>query len=121
MDYSNKKYDYQRRNYTRHLYSSAKYKAGIRNIKFNLTEDEIKQKFEDQEFKCYYTNIKFDFINNGDHYPSLDRIDSSKDYNFSNLVICIQKLNLMKNVLSIDEFVYLCKKVANNKKLKKKA
>lgn len=120
MNYSNPRYKYKRENFIKYLNTTAKYTANKRGISYNLTEDEIKSKFTEQKYKCFYTGIKFDFLNNGNYYPSIDRLDSSKGYVFSNIVICIQKLNLMKHTLELEEFIYFCKKVANNKNLKKK-
>lgn len=43
---------------------------------------------------------------------SIDRIDSSKGYDFGNIQWVHKEINLMKNVLSQDRFIELCKSVS---------
>lgn len=52
--------------------------------------------------KCYYTNKNFG--NDEFNSPSIDRIDSSKEYIKGNVVICRAGINIMKNDLDLDSF-----------------
>ena len=45
---------------------------------------------------------------------SLDRIDSTKGYVENNVQWTLKKINIMKNVFSQKEFIYLCNKVSKN-------
>lgn len=45
---------------------------------------------------------------------SLDRIDSSKGYVEDNICITTIAINIAKNDLSKEDFIEMCKKVANN-------
>ena len=74
-----------------------------REIEFTLTIDEFKKLL--QKKRCYYTGIRLSDIcppNGGtplQNYRTFDRIDSSKGYTKSNTVVCIHKVNEIKNML----------------------
>lgn len=84
---------------------------------FQLSKQDIEDILEKQNYKCYYTGIEFDRIlddTNKLTHPTLDRIDSSKGYTKENVVICTWWSNISKNDLSKEDFIEMCKKVANN-------
>ena len=58
----------------------------------------------------YYTGEPILDINN----MSLDRIDSSKGYVEDNICITTIAINIAKNDLSKEDFIEMCKTVANN-------
>lgn len=66
--------------------------------------------YKAQEGKCYYSGISF----SKDYRPSVDRIDSSKGYIKGNIVICEDKINVMKSNLSIKEFKERIVNIYNN-------
>lgn len=49
-----------------------------------------------------------------DYRPSVDRIDSNKGYIKGNIVICEDKINVMKSNLSIKEFKERIVNIYNN-------
>lgn len=77
---------------------------------YNLTLDYIKQLLLDQDYKDYYTGS---IPENYEEY-SIDRIDSSKGYVEGNVVITTNKINLMKNDMSTEEFKNQIKLLYNN-------
>lgn len=66
----------------------------------DLTVEEIEEQLEKQDYKDYYTGIPFRTLEE----MSIDRIDSSKPYTKSNIVITTVRHNIMKTTLSIPEF-----------------
>ena len=73
------------------LYKS---EAKRRNILWNLSDDDTIELFKD---KCYYCDY-LDGIN------GIDRIDSSKHYDYDNVVSCCKYCNIMKNTKTYDVF-----------------
>lgn len=84
--------------------------AKTRNIKFNLTIQEIWNLFLLQDRKCAITGVDLEFGKNPT--ASLDRIDSNLDYIISNVWWVHKKINKLKNNLMIEEFLSLCEKVS---------
>lgn len=75
-----------------------------------LTKEDIKSQLEKQEYKDYYTGLKFKSIND----MSVDRLDSDKLYQPDNIVITNKYINMMKNDLSVDEFKKFIIDIYNN-------
>lgn len=86
--------------------------AQSRNLEFNLTFEYVKKLLE--YTTCYYTNVTF--TEDGIYARSFDRVDNDKGYVIGNVVACTVDINGKKNNLSIDEIVYLYKKLAYLKK-----
>ncbi len=86
--------------------------------KFALTVEEIESILQKQNYKCYYTGFDFSKIKYTEtsklDKPTLDRIDSSKGYTLDNCVICTWWSNSSKAEISKEDFIKLCKQVANN-------
>lgn len=76
----------------------------------NITEEYLNELYEIQGRKCYYSGVPF----SKDYRPSVDRIDSSKGYMKGNVVICEDKINIMKSNLSIEEFKERIINIYNN-------
>lgn len=94
------------------LYNKAR--QGYRNrpniAEFSITEEIIERVWDLQNHLDYYTGEPILDINN----MSLDRIDSSKGYVEDNICITTIAINIAKNDLSKEDFIEMCKKVANN-------
>jgi len=88
-----------------------------RGIKFDLSIEDLSDKFEKQNGKCFYTGLKLSFDNNAENKASVDRIDSSKGYTKENIQWVSKDVNFMKQALSHERFVSLCKLVSSNKEL----
>ena len=89
--------------------SLIKHNAIHRNINFDLTQEDLEDIYQQQEGKCYYTGREL-----SKETWSPDRIDSSLGYTKDNVVLCLWDVNRMKTNYSIEEFVNLCKLVAEN-------
>ena len=95
-------------NNSQHSYNTRKNIAG-----YNLTVEYIQELLDNQNYKCYYTNVDLK-IGSKLTNPTLDRIDSNKGYIKGNVVICTEIANIMKNDLTIDEFKEQIKLLYNN-------
>ena len=91
-----------------------KYGAAKRNIKFNLSLENIKFIV----FKnCYYCGsppeniITRPRINDTMLYNGIDRVDNTKGYTLENCVPCCWKCNQAKHIMSNEEFLSWIKKV----------
>ena len=86
--------------------------AQSRNLEFNLTFECVKKLLE--YTTCFYTNVTF--TEDGPNARSFDRVDNEKGYVVGNVVACTVDINGKKNNLSIEEIVFLYKKLAHLKK-----
>lgn len=89
-------------------------KTKSRNKDFNLTLEHLKDVWDTQEGICPYTGIKlkdwsYKKNSNSLHTASLDRINSKKGYIIGNVQFVSKNINYMKNSLSHEETVELCK------------
>lgn len=83
--------------------------AEKRKINFDLTRDDLENKFIEQNGKCVYTNYDLHFGNNTIRgTASLDRIDSKLDYTISNVQWVHKDVNTIKWDLSHDRFIEIC-------------
>lgn len=83
--------------------NSRSYRDRINIEEYNLTLEYIQELLEEQNYKCYYTQVPLT-IGSKLTNPTIDRIDSSKGYIQGNVVICTEIANTMKNDLTIEEF-----------------
>jgi hypothetical protein len=86
--------------------------AQSRNLEFNLTFECVKKLLEYNT--CYYTNHQF--TEDGPHQRTFDRIDNEKGYVVGNVVACTSDINGKKNNLTIEEIIFLYKKLGHLKK-----
>jgi hypothetical protein len=101
------------------FYSSIKRNAKSRNIEFNISIEEIWNLFIKQNKKCALSNINIELTRNAKKKrstASLDRIDSNKPYVIDNIQWVHKTVNIMKNTLSNEEFINMCKLISNNNK-----
>ena len=79
---------------------------------FTLTVDDLFSMWESQEGRCFYTGVRMIYDGDGsDESVSLDRMDSSKGYTSDNVVLCCNRVNLMKNTMSTSELTRWCELV----------
>ena len=86
--------------------------AKQRGLKFEITIEDIQEKYEQQHYCCALTGIPVLFGMNA----SVDRIDSEKDYTKDNIQIVLNVVNIMKRDIPEDLFIMLCKAVAERHK-----
>ena len=98
--------------------------AEKRNIEVNITINDIKNLYVQQNEKCVISGIKMttEFIPGDDkwsriHNMSVDRIDSNKSYTKDNIQLVCCMINIMKWDLKQDDFINICKTIyLHNKK-----
>lgn len=96
-------------NNLRFLISSSKNRAKQLDRVFELTEEILKKQLLKQNNKCFFTGRVFDKTT-----PiSIDRIDSSLGYTHDNIQLVIYRTNMMKSNLSTEDFISLCREIAN--------
>lgn len=90
--------------------------ANRRNIPFNITLDQLWELFVKQDGKCALSGLNIRFHLPGEkcteQTASVDRINSDLGYTIDNIRWVHKTINLMKMDLQNQEFIYLCKKVA---------
>jgi hypothetical protein len=94
-----------------------KYKTGAetRNIEWNVTFNYLADLLIEQDFKCALSDAPLDameIVNN----CSLDRIDSSKGYIEGNVQWVTSMVNMCKQSYTQEDFVTMCKAVADKVK-----
>lgn len=96
------------------IFSRYKYLANKRNINFNLTIDDIINKYNEQKGICKLSGQRLKApppnheYNVTDYNLSIDRIDSSLEYNFNNIQLVTKDINMMKNKFTQSEFINWC-------------
>lgn len=91
---------------------------------FNLTKEYLWDLFLKQESKCIFSGFpiilakrlkeRTKYIDFSKMTASLDRIDSSKGYIPGNVQWVHKVVNIMKNTLSNNDFIFICKKISEN-------
>ena len=89
--------------------------AKTRKLEFSITKEFVTNVLNEQNNKCYFSDIEISFRNKT---ASVDRLDSGLGYNDDNVVIVHKDINRMKTNFSVDYFKFLCKMVCENKNLK---
>jgi hypothetical protein len=98
-------------------FSSLKHSAIKRGISVEITQKDIWDKFIEQDRKCALSKIELTWK---DGYKdklgtaSVDRKDSKIGYTKDNIQIVHKDINKMKNNLTEEYFIDLCRKVAEN-------
>jgi hypothetical protein len=97
-----------------------KNRSKTENREFTITASDIWNLYEKQNRKCALSGEKITFEHDengilcGEQTASLDRIDSKKGYTLDNVQWVHKDLNIMKMDMIQDNFIYWCKKIANN-------
>lgn len=76
-----------------------------RNIDFSLTLDEANEVLSRQGNRCVYTGRELETLPKADVNFSLDRVDSSMGYSIDNVQFVYKPINVMKHVLTDEDFV----------------
>lgn len=87
--------------------------ASRRNIKWELTHEQLLNLYNKQNGKCALTGEVLTFsTKNSLGNVSLDRITSSLGYCETNVQLVTKKINMAKHLLEQTEFIEMCRKVA---------
>ena len=92
---------------------SAKHRAIRKGLIFEITDEIIQQKLNEQDGKCYVSKQPLVIEENNWYGLSLDRLDSNLGYTIDNTVLVTKFVNLSKNNLSLDEYLKLLKEVSS--------
>lgn len=100
-----------------------KFKTGaeLRGISWELTLDDVADIMEAQGYRCALTGWDIEFPEAGHPQKapaSLDRVDSNKPYTRDNTQIVTRQVNMMKQQYSQEDFIKVCKAVAETHKEK---
>jgi hypothetical protein len=100
-----------------------KFKTGaeVRGLQWNLSMDDVADLMEKQSHSCALTGWGIEFPESGHPQKapaSLDRIDSKKPYTKENTQIVTRQVNMMKQQYSQEDFIKVCKAVAEMHKEK---
>ncbi len=103
-------------------FNRVKERAIYRGIKFEVSQEEILDKYNQQKGKCALSGLDIIIQRNYKKYKemtaSLDRIDSNKDYTIDNIQWVHKDINKMKNHFSEEYFIKMCKLIIENKENK---
>ena len=97
----------------KHLWKDARQHAKARSWEFEISIEDIIKIYELQKGFCCLSGDKFSIENRA----SLDRKDSMRGYVLENIQLVTIKVNRMKSNLSEEEFIGICKRVADYKKI----
>lgn len=86
------------------IYVRLKGSANKRKIHFDLTEQQLREKFTTH---CPIYKEKFLFFSNSDWSPSIDRIDNNLGYTEENILVVSRKANMQKNNCTVEELKIL--------------
>jgi hypothetical protein len=104
------------------FFTSIKGHAKHRDIPFDLDIQYLWDLFQSQNGKCALTGIDLSFpkttdeLHHGSWTASLDRIDSSKNYEQENVQWVHKQVNFMKHQLDQDRFFELCEMVVQHRR-----
>lgn len=90
-------------------------KKGSRKRTGTITLEDVWDMYLKQEKKCALSGVPISFTKDKNGYSaSIDRIDSSKEYDIDNVQLVHKDINLMKNRFDQTYYINMCKLVANN-------
>jgi hypothetical protein len=71
--------------------------------------------WESQKGLCRYSGVPMTWDDSNRYTTvSLDRIDSTKGYVVDNIALCCTMVNIMKNQMPLEHFVWWCRSISNN-------
>jgi hypothetical protein len=102
------------------LFANIKRAADSRQLIFEIDMEFLDNLFKKQNGKCALSGIEITLPRSDEHRTtgectaSLDRIDSNIGYTKENVQWVHKRINIMKQNLQEDEFLYLCKLITEN-------
>ncbi|HUU87312.1 MAG TPA: hypothetical protein VMX17_06125 [Candidatus Glassbacteria bacterium] len=100
------------------LLNKIKHNAKKRGLDFKIDLQYLWNVYEKQKGKCAFTDVPISFSETtaGKRTASVDRINNKLGYITGNIQWVHKDINLMRNHLTINEFISLCKLVAKKAK-----
>lgn len=84
---------------------------------YTMSYKELWQIINEQDWKCYLTNIPMLGITSHENSISIDRKDSTVGYISGNVAFCCYRANMIKGTLAVNELVALCKQILIHKNI----
>ena len=103
-------------NFLKLLYRTSKgnSKTRCKKVDFSISFDEWVNIYNNQQGKCALTGIEMTISRENNNYNiSPDRIDSDKGYTKDNIQFVCVEINIAKNEHTNNEFIEMCRRVAN--------
>lgn len=98
-------------------YNSFHKSALSRGYKWDLTIEDIDALYNIQRGRCALSGRHIGWSEQKwDHTASIDRINNDIGYTLDNIQLVHKQINMMRGTLSIEEFIKICKTVANKVK-----
>lgn len=99
------------------LFYGCKSNAQNRNIEFSLTRDEVPLMLDRSKFRCEISGIPFSLETHAEsgkrpYAPSIDRIDSSGPYRFSNVRLVLWAVNAGMQDWGLEVYLHVAKHAA---------
>ena len=97
--------------------ANARSRAAKKGLPFELTRDEIMTMFEEQDGRCFYSDIKLNVVKSDasrTHDPfkmSLDCVDPTLGYVKDNVVWCAYCVNALKLKMSKESMIDVCRSI----------
>lgn len=117
--------------FMKNLFGEIKYNAKTRDIKVEITLEDLFELYEKQDGKCMYSGVRMthnkmpsgkvkDYRSEttNPYNISVDRIDSTKDYTKENIQMVAVSVNHMKWNLTEENFLEMCELIVNFSKIK---
>lgn len=110
--------DWNNKNIFRVRYLVGKHRANKKNIIFDITENDLRDLWDVQNGRCYYSNLSMDLAQDDATYSvSIERKNSSIGYIKDNVVLCCSGINRMKNKLDTITFLTLITAIYEHQRL----
>lgn len=91
--------------------------AVSRGLEWELEVEDIAIMYEVQQGRCALSGRPIYWSVVGwDHTASIDRIDNDRGYTLDNVQLVCKEANMARGSLSVEEFVLLCKDIADKVK-----
>src|ERR1700750_3354313 len=100
------------------VWSAIRNRARNRNISFEIEREQVEDLYKKQGGRCSLSGLSISFAKKRKEKStaSVDRIDSSKGYSLDNIQLVDKRINNMKQSFSQNEFIKMCKLIAENVK-----
>ena len=102
---------------TKSFWTPIQRQAERRGIPFEITREQVWNIFEKQKRRCALSGVELRFSTNirdqrGTQTASLDRIDNTRGYISGNVQWVHKYVNIMKNVMTQEDFLTWCRRIA---------
>ena len=90
--------------------------AMSRGQKCTITRQDLIDLWEEQQGRCYYSDLLMETKPALNTSVSVERLDSNVGYTRENTVLCCNAIIRMKTDFTVNEFIHFCKSVSENYK-----